>query len=136
MTAMLKRKTASMHIGVLCLCIMTGAAIAQEMPQDNWYFERMWGSLGSAPGQFSNPSGIAVDGDGLVYVADSSNDRIQVFQPDATFVRSWGSYGSTTGKFNGPDGIAVDGDGLVYVADSSNNRIQVGASGFCGGISC
>ena len=51
-----------------------------------------WGSLGIGPGQFSAPQGIAVDVAGRVYVADSYNDRIQVFGPFTTSTKSesWG----------------------------------------------
>jgi uncharacterized protein YjbI with pentapeptide repeats len=43
------------------------------------YFLSKWGSRGSGEGQFNGPNGISVDSDGKVYVADSGNDRIQVF---------------------------------------------------------
>lgn len=43
-----------------------------------------FGSAGDRPGQFNNPSGIAHDGSGKIYVADAGNDRIQVFDPKAS----------------------------------------------------
>jgi hypothetical protein len=90
-------------------------------------FVRMWGSQGSALGQFNfNQSGaIAFDSTGRVYVTDYSNSRVQVFEPDGTVVTAWGGYSSEDGMFRGPRGIAVGTNGLVYVTDYSNNRVQV-----------
>jgi hypothetical protein len=76
------------------------------------------GQSGSAPGQFSGASGIAVSSDGI-FVADSNNNRVQKFN-----ITLWGSLGSGDGQFNLPYGIAVDSNDNVYVADSGNNRIQ------------
>jgi len=75
------------------------------------------------------PRGISIDTDGLVYVADSWNNRIQKFTKDGLtkdgqFLSAWGSEGSGDGQFNEPWGIAIDTDGFVYVADSWNSRIQ------------
>ncbi len=56
-------------------------------------FKGMWGSRGSADGQFNNPRGIAVDSDGNVYVADSGNNRIQKFSRFGTFLKKWGGRG-------------------------------------------
>ena len=81
-----------------------------KVPDTAWYF--------------NNPWGVAVDGNGNVYVADTYNHRIQKFTSDGVFLTKWGSYGSGDGQFNYPEGIAVDGSGNVYVADSGNNRIQ------------
>jgi tripartite motif-containing protein 71 len=67
---------------------------------------------------------VATDGSGNVYVADSSNDRIQKFDASGAFLTTWGSLGSGNGQFNFPLGVATDGSGNVYVADSGNNRIQ------------
>jgi sugar lactone lactonase YvrE len=75
-------------------------------------------------GQFSRPWGVAVGGDGTVYVADPIADRIQRFSASGTLLTGWGSHGSADGQLNAPYGVAVGGDGTVYVADSSNHRIQ------------
>jgi DNA-binding beta-propeller fold protein YncE len=51
-----------------------------------------WGTVGTGPGQFLNPIGVAVDRGGHVYVADTNNERIQVFGqvPTPTERQSWG----------------------------------------------
>ena len=82
------------------------------------------GSSGSGNGQFSNPQGVAVDGAGNVYVADTSNNRVQKFDAGGAYLTQWGSGGSGNGQFNYPTGVAVDGAGNVYVADTNNHRIQ------------
>ena len=46
-----------------------------------------WGEPGTGPGQFNFPHNIACDADGLVYVADRENHRIQVFDGDGNYVR-------------------------------------------------
>ncbi len=102
-----------------------------------------------SPNRFTNPTGVAVDARAeLIYVADSANHRIQVFnRSDGAFVRKFGSYGTGDGQFNGPyciaiahaggsggsDGQSVGGAGgvggndqtLLYVTDQNNHRVQV-----------
>ncbi len=87
-------------------------------------FELKWGSLGSGNGELSAPNAIAVDGSDNVYVAESSNHRIQKFDSNGNFILKWGSYGSSNGQFNSPSGVAVDESGNVYVAEKNNHRIQ------------
>jgi uncharacterized protein (TIGR03663 family) len=84
-----------------------------------------WGFVGSEPGQMRNPKGIALDAMGNVYVADSQNHRIQVFEPNGQLQRQWGSEGVQPGEFKEPWGVAVAKNGDVYVADTWNHRIQV-----------
>jgi tripartite motif-containing protein 71 len=92
-------------------------------------FVRMWnksgGGSGNANGEFSNPQGIAINSSGYVYVADSANNRIQVFTPDGVYVTKFGSYGSGNGKFRNPLNLAVNSTNYVYVVDFGNYRIQV-----------
>jgi DNA-binding beta-propeller fold protein YncE len=90
---------------------------------------RKWGSRGSGDGQFSYPLGVAVDASGNVFVADSDNDRIQVFNSSGTFLSRWGFSGSGNGQFYSPSGVAVDASGNVFVADTDNSRIQKFAKG-------
>jgi DNA-binding beta-propeller fold protein YncE len=79
---------------------------------------------GSHDGQFNNPSDVAVDSMGYVYVVDSGNNRIQKFTPDGNFITTWGAVGKEDGQFQEPDGIAIDSSGDVYVSDRFNGRIQ------------
>ena len=81
------------------------------------------GIRGSGDGQFRDPIGIATDVSGKVYVADTSNHRIQEFDPSGNFITQWGSYGFDDGEFNEPRAVAVDSSGTVYVADFGD-RIQ------------
>jgi DNA-binding beta-propeller fold protein YncE len=62
-----------------------------------------------------------------VYVADTWNQRIEVFNASGRFLRRWGGgqIGSGPGDFYGPRSIAVSRSGRVYVADTGNRRIQV-----------
>lgn len=87
--------------------------------------EKTFGGFGAGPGELANPQGLAADLDGRIYVADTGNDRIQVFDFDGGFVRSIGSSGSGDGQFSGPRAIylAPFDEGLV-VADTGNDRVH------------
>jgi DNA-binding beta-propeller fold protein YncE len=58
---------------------------------------REWGSAGTGPGQFHLPHSIQVDGNGVVYVADRENGRIQRFNRRGTYLGEWSQYGKTFG---------------------------------------
>ena len=84
--------------------------------------------------QFSEPHGVALDGDGHLYIADSSNHRIR--RVDAftgtisTIAGSWWGYGgdggpATQAQLRWIPSLAVGGDGNVYVVDDENRRIRV-----------
>ncbi len=77
------------------------------------------------PGNFSKPTNVAVDKDGNLYVSDTWNDRIEVFDADGVFIRQWGKNGDGPGDFARPKGVAIDSDGHVWVADAMLNRLQV-----------
>jgi DNA-binding beta-propeller fold protein YncE len=84
----------------------------------NGKFVKTWGQRGVRPGEFNLPHSIAIDSNGLVYVADRENYRIQVFDTDGKFIKQWNSLGSpwTLCLTQGPKQT-------LYVADGYQNRI-------------
>jgi hypothetical protein len=85
-----------------------------------------------AAAAFNYPTGVAVDGEGNVYVADSRNDTIRKIVPAGavtTLAGMPGMTGNTDGtgaaaRFDSPSGVAVDSAGNVYVADTNNSTIR------------
>lgn len=87
----------------------------------------VWGTsrAGSAPGEFSRPSGIAVTDTSDVLVADFQNARMQRFTTSGGFLGAWGEPGAGPGEFAGPLGVAIGPTGDIFVTDSENARVQV-----------
>jgi sugar lactone lactonase YvrE len=79
----------------------------------------------TTPGDFSKPTGVAVDAEGNLYVADTMNNRIEIFDADGQFVSTFGKAGDGPGYFARPKGVAIDGDGHIWVADGVQDRVQV-----------
>jgi tripartite motif-containing protein 71 len=74
------------------------------------------------PGEFNEPSGIAVGPNGTVYVSDAWNERIQKFSPRG---KPLGEFGGTRYSFFSPRALAVDAAGMLYVADTGNSVVKV-----------
>jgi hypothetical protein len=95
-------------------------------PQDGdrlvWFtrdgkFIKEFGRHGRKPGEFLGPHGLAFDSRGRLFVADRSNNRIQIFDKDMNVVDAWTQFGR-------PSGIWILKDDTLIVSDSeSNNRI-------------
>ena len=89
--------------------------------------------------ELDRPTGVAIDGAGHIYIADSLNNRIRVAQSGgniSTFAGNGGySYSgdggpATSAQLNAPHGVAADSAGNYYIADSGNNVVRkVSASG-------
>lgn len=101
------------------------------------------GSSGSTDGtgsaaRFNQPSSVAVDSNGNIFVADTLNNTIRKITLDrvvTTLAGRAGIKGSADGlgnaaRFNYPWGVAVDSAGNVYVADNGNNTIRIGTNIF------
>ena len=85
------------------------------------------GIAGAADDQLFAPRNVAVSDDGRIYILDSGNSRIQVYDTAGQLVNSFGSPGVGNGQFNqdgqGPWGLAID-EQFIYVADTWNHRVQ------------
>ena len=83
------------------------------------------GSPGSGNNQFRRPQGVAVDAN-FIYVADTENHRVQVFDRNTLVhvATIGGSYGTGNNQFKYPTDVAVDASGNIYVADYGNKRVQ------------
>ena len=84
------------------------------------------GRPGQGAGQFLRPAGLDLDHRGLLYVADSGNNRVQVVDSEGNFVSEYGVRGWRTGEFDNPTDVALNFQRteLLYIADTDNHRIQ------------
>jgi DNA-binding beta-propeller fold protein YncE len=100
------------------LCVTSASSFAQT---PTWL-----ASLGyRVGGPFNQPYGMASDGHGNLYIADTGNHCIRECTSTGAFVRTWGTHGTAAGEFEYPRGVAVDGAGNVYVTDTNHSRIEV-----------
>jgi len=79
----------------------------------------------TTPGDFSKPTNVAVDQDGNLYVSDTLNNRVEIFDADGKFIRTFGKNGDGPGDFERPKGIAIDADGHIWVADPMLCQLKV-----------
>jgi DNA-binding beta-propeller fold protein YncE len=83
------------------------------------------GEAGNAPGQFNRPEGITIGPHDELYVADSCNHRVQVFDAFGKLLSVHGKAGSGPGELSYPYDIRVDAEGRQYVCEFGNSRIQI-----------
>jgi DNA-binding beta-propeller fold protein YncE len=79
-------------------------------------FVAQYGKMGTGPGEFMGPHALAFDSQGRLFVADRSNNRVQIFDRDMQFVDEWRHFGR-------PSGIAILKDDTLIVADSESSQI-------------
>ncbi len=108
----------------------TGSDIVDVFDADTFKLLRKIGTAGkkhllSDPGNFALPTNVAVDKEGNVYVTDTLNNRIEIFDADGKFIRAFGKNGDGPGHLARPKGIAIDSDGHVWVVDAVQQRVQV-----------
>lgn len=100
------------------IALQSNARIARFGPDGR--FIASWGTRGDAPGELDTPHSIAIDSQGRVFVADRSNNRIQIFTSDGAFLDEWRHFGR-------PSAVRILDDTL-YVSDSES-RLWVGQYG-------
>jgi DNA-binding beta-propeller fold protein YncE len=84
-------------------------------------------------GQYTaGPMGVAVDGNGYVYVTNEYQNMVFAFSPSGQPITQWGAPGRIAGEFEEPEGISAytgSSGTTVYVADQDNQRIQAFTAG-------
>lgn len=109
------------------LILMAAAFFLATAANAAYEYAGKWGRNGSGDGRFSFPEGVAFVSSGVIYVADTGNNRIQYFTQSGWFLGKWGSPGTGDGQFGLPSSVAVGTgpfSGYIYVADTNNHRIQ------------
>jgi sugar lactone lactonase YvrE len=95
----------------------------KAFPQDGdrlvWYtkdgkFIKEFGKLGTGPNQFMGPHGLAFDSQGRLFIADRSNNRVQIYDKNMNFVEDWKQFGR-------PSGLAILKDDTLIVSDSESS---------------
>jgi sugar lactone lactonase YvrE len=76
-------------------------------------FVRDYGKMGRGAGEFMGPHAMAIDSQGRIFVADRSNNRLQIFDKDLNYLDSWKHFGR-------PSGITILKDDTLLVADSES----------------
>ncbi len=113
--------------------LVAGATAAEQAATAGGYKQvGKWGKAGAGNGQFNNARGLATNRAGDLYVADTDNNRVQIFSAKGAFRSKFGSVGSGSGEFQGAEDVVIASDGTVWVADRGNGRIQrfSGSGGF------
>jgi hypothetical protein len=85
-------------------------------------FIKVIGRMGSGPGEFIEPHGLAMDSRGRLFVADRSNNRIQILDQDGRFIAEWKQFGR-------PSGVYIKDD-VLYVSDSESKATGPGTHGY------
>ena len=86
--------------------------------------QRILGRRGNRPGEFNFPCDIAA-ADGVLWIADTGNQRIQGITPAGDSVVAFGEAGDTPGRMAMPKGVATDREGNVYVVDARFENVQI-----------
>ncbi len=110
---------------VLAVGATVASAAGQAVPATKYQVVASWGKTGTGDGQFLAATGIGIDSQGAVYLANSSNYRIDKFDASGKFLMKWGMRGEKVqGQFTTPHDVAIDAAGNVWVADYGNTRLQ------------
>lgn len=89
-------------------------------------FQQTYGSTGSTPGRFKEPTSLVINNEGQVLVLDKCNHRVQRFDPQSEnfhFIGEFGKCGSDVGQLEYPTGLTLDSKGNILIADCNNHRI-------------
>ena len=92
----------------------------------NGIYVSKFSSFGTGRGQLNHPQSLATDSSGSVFVTDTYNHRISIFDKTGKFVCSFGCNGYGEEQFNRPQGIALSRNGKnLYISDHGNQRVMI-----------
>jgi hypothetical protein len=81
--------------------------------------------LGDSSGETPRIKGIAVDGNGNLWVSDALLDQVSIFNQNGEYLMRLGESGAEPGKLSFPAGVSAHSDGRVAIVDSLNRRVQI-----------
>lgn len=122
-------RTVSFPFGVASLC--DGRFVISDMIYETVTLTSSTGVIEKQLGEedpsnvYDNPSYLATDSEDNIFVSDSGNHKIKVYNKYGMFLFQFGNDGVKEGQLRYPKGIAVDNNGLIYVADAGNDRVVV-----------
>jgi sugar lactone lactonase YvrE len=90
-------------------------------------FVQTWGSLGNGPDQFMQPHALAMDSQGRLFIADRSNNRIQIYTQSGELLDTWYQFSRASGLF-------IDADDILYAADSESGSVNPANGAWLRGI--
>ncbi len=112
--------TASNLAGISVMSASPPSGVVEAGP----FLIAQFGTAGSGEGQLKDPSDIAFDAAGDVWVLDRGNDRVEEFGAEGGYLGQFGSEGSGEGQLSRPDALTVDAKGDVWVIDTGNDRVE------------
>lgn len=88
------------------------------------HFVKAWGSLGSGPGQYKDPVGIAIGPDGRLHVLDDVRGVVETYDADGTVLGSFSPFPGGTQNYDGANSLALDAAGSFYVSVAHPDQVQ------------
>ena len=87
-------------------------------------FLRCFGRFGHEKGKFHYPRGIAFDQNGNIFVSDSGNSQVQIFDEHGNYLDTFGEKGSLDSQLKDPSDLIIESDGNIIIADSDNGVVK------------
>lgn len=104
-------------LAILVITLMTNTATTFATDKSIKFTDQL-GGFGTKAGKLKQPFGITIDKTGNIYIANTGNNRIDVYNSNHDFKKS-----ITNSRFKKPTGVAIDGSGNIYISDCFTDRI-------------
>lgn len=114
-------ETMYQFITVLIILLLAQFGLAQNFIED---FRLGNDKTDNDPEQFNSPQAISISQNKIIYIVDTGNNRIQLYDLNGEFIKSIGGFGFTSDKFDRPMDIWVRSLINIYISDYNNHRIQ------------